>query len=216
MVLEKPSGVARPELIYIGDPMCSWCWGFAPVLESLRDEFALPVEVIAGGLRPGPEARIMDHTMRSFLHWEWSRIGELTGQPFDFAALDREVWTYDTELPAMAVVTMRAIDASKTLDFFLRLQRAFYADNVDVTDPDVYPAVASEFGLDGASFVEQMLSEDAKAAAWSDFARSREMGIAGFPTLVLRTGSRARLLTYGYRTAETLRPIVKSALAAAG
>ena len=21
--------------LYLGDPMCSWCWGFAPVLERL-------------------------------------------------------------------------------------------------------------------------------------------------------------------------------------
>jgi len=215
MVMEKPSSPARPDLIYIGDPMCSWCWGFAPVLDAIRTEFALPVEVIVGGLRPGPEARILDEAMRSFLHAEWTRIRELTGQPFDFAALDREVWTYDTELPAMAVATMRAIDASKTLDFFLRLQGAFYAGNIDVTDPDVYPALAAEFDLDGDSFAAQMLSEDAKAAAWSDFARSREMGIAGFPTLVLRSGSRSRLLTYGYRAADTLRPIVKSAMGAA-
>ena len=23
-------------LIYVADPMCSWCWGFQPVLESVR------------------------------------------------------------------------------------------------------------------------------------------------------------------------------------
>ena len=215
MVMESLSSNAKPKLIYIGDPMCSWCWGFAPVLEAVSQEFSLPVEVIVGGLRPGPEAQIMDDQLRSYLHREWSRIHEATGQPFDFAALDREAWTYDTELPAMAIATMRAVDASKTLDFFVRLQRAFYAENIDVTDPDAYPALAAEFDIDGDSFTAQMLTEDAKAAAWSDFARSREMGIAGFPALVLRSGSRNRLLTYGYRPVDALRPIARSALAEA-
>ncbi|MFQ5523922.1 MAG: DsbA family protein, partial [Acidimicrobiia bacterium] len=39
------------KLIYVGDPMCSWCWGFAPEIEDLADEY--PVEVVVGGLRPG-------------------------------------------------------------------------------------------------------------------------------------------------------------------
>ena len=25
-----------PQLIYIMDPMCSWCWGFNPVLQALQ------------------------------------------------------------------------------------------------------------------------------------------------------------------------------------
>lgn len=24
------------EIIYVGDPMCSWCWGFAPEFQKLR------------------------------------------------------------------------------------------------------------------------------------------------------------------------------------
>lgn len=205
-------GQAETGLVYIGDPMCSWCWGFASVLETLREEFDLPVEVIVGGLRPGPEAAVLDDRMRGFLRTEWSRIQETTGQAFDFSALDRVAWTYDTELPAMAVTTMRAVDPAGTLSFFVRLQRAFYAEAIDVTDPDVYPAIAAEFGIDGASFVKQMLTEDAKAAAWADFARARDIGISGFPALLVRVGSRYRLITYGYKPVSMLRPIVQSAL----
>ena len=39
-------------LVYIADPMCSWCWGFAPVIDELVREFAgqLSLRVVAGGL----------------------------------------------------------------------------------------------------------------------------------------------------------------------
>ena len=43
--------------IYFADPMCSWCWGFAPVIEqTLRRRYgeAIPVRLVLGGLRPGP------------------------------------------------------------------------------------------------------------------------------------------------------------------
>ena len=46
------------KLIYVGDPMCSWCWGFAPEIESLADDY--PIEVVVGGLRPGPSAQPLD------------------------------------------------------------------------------------------------------------------------------------------------------------
>ncbi len=55
--------------------------------------------------------------------------------PFDHEGLNKPAgWRYDTELPAMAVGTMRAMARGHELAFFHRLQRAFYAENIDVTD----------------------------------------------------------------------------------
>ena len=31
-------------LYYVADPMCSWCWGFQPVLEKVKE--AVPERVI--------------------------------------------------------------------------------------------------------------------------------------------------------------------------
>ena len=217
-LVEDDTGAAAhpsqsPRLLYVGDPMCSWCWGFAPVLEKLVAEFELPVDVLVGGLRPGPESQVLDERLAGFLREEWSRIEETTGQPFDTSTLDRLAWTYDTELPAMAVVTMRALNEPMTLPFFVRLQRAFYAEAVDVTDPDAYPALIEGFEVgDTAVFLETMTGESARAAAWGDFEQSRSMRITGFPTLAIAVNGRLRLLTYGYRPIDALRPIVVSAL----
>jgi putative protein-disulfide isomerase len=194
--------------------MCSWCWGFAPVLDALHAEFDLPVDVLVGGLRPGPEAQVLDDRLAGFLRNEWARIAETTGQPFDTATLDRLAWTYDTELPAMAVVTMRALHESRTLPFFERIQRAFYAEAVDVTDPDAYPSLLDSFAdVDAPAILEAMTGESARTAAWNDFATSRSIGVTGFPTLALALNGRLRLLTYGYRPVGALRPILSSALA---
>ena len=45
----------QKELIYFVDPMCSWCWGFSPVILSISQAFAgrVPVRVVLGGLFPG-------------------------------------------------------------------------------------------------------------------------------------------------------------------
>ena len=32
----------EPHLIYFADPMCSWCYGFSPVIEDIRRTVAAP------------------------------------------------------------------------------------------------------------------------------------------------------------------------------
>jgi len=46
---------SRAHLLYVADPMCSWCWGFAPVIADICAAFGdrLPVRPVMGGLRPG-------------------------------------------------------------------------------------------------------------------------------------------------------------------
>ncbi|MGH6816491.1 MAG: hypothetical protein ACREC6_12385, partial [Hyphomicrobiaceae bacterium] len=42
-------------LLYFADPMCSWCYGFSPVIAALAERFAgrLPIRAVMGGLRAG-------------------------------------------------------------------------------------------------------------------------------------------------------------------
>ena len=43
-------------LVYVMDPMCSWCWGFAPVVEALAGQArqaGVAMHLVAGGLQIG-------------------------------------------------------------------------------------------------------------------------------------------------------------------
>ena len=53
----EEAAMNEPHLIYFSDPMCSWCYGFSPVIEEIRRAYgrALPVRLVMGGLRPGNE-----------------------------------------------------------------------------------------------------------------------------------------------------------------
>lgn len=195
-------------LVYVGDPMCSWCWGFAPELRELERRHGLPVEVVVGGLRPGPVAEPLGDRLRSYLRGEWARIAEVTGQPFDPQALDRQGWVYDTEPAARAVVTMRSMRPDRTLDFFERLQRAFYAEAVDVTDVGEIVPLVDGFEVDAEEFAATLAAEASRAGAWRDFAVARRLGASGFPTLFLRDGSHHHLVARGYRTADATSPVI--------
>ena len=196
----------RLEFVYVGDPMCSWCWGFAPVLDELAERYDIPMETVVGGLRPGPNAEPMDELSRRTLAEHWDHVEQASGQPFDRRALDRENWIYDTELGAIGVVTMRRLSYAHTFEFFKRLQRAYYAENVDITAPRGYPPLLDGFPVDPGEFMELLGSDEMKTAAWDDFSRARRLSASGFPTLLLRVDDGHAVVTRGYLPWSTLEP----------
>lgn len=197
-------------LIYIGDPMCSWCWGFAPEIEQLAEDY--PVDIVVGGLRPGPSAQELDDRMAGFLQDHWVEIAERTGQPFDTGFLNRrDGWLYDTEPAAVAVVAMRAQHEEETLAYFASIQHAFYADGVDVTDFGELAALAGRHDVDADAFLGQIKSEETKKAAWADFSQARSWGISGFPSLVGQlSDDRLALLARGWAPADLIRARIES------
>lgn len=195
------------QLLYFADPMCSWCWGFAPVLTAIRDVIgdAADVRLIVGGLRAG-ESRPMDARARAAVRHHWEAVEAETGQPFCFSFFDRNDFVYDTEPACRAVVAMRCFAPDSALDYFAAVQKAFYAEGRDVTDAAVLAALAEPFGLDAEAFAILFAAPEIRDATHADFATAAAAGISGFPTVVVRHGSRFDLLTAGYRPFAELEP----------
>lgn len=183
------------------------------MLEGLRKEFDLPVDVLLGGLRPGSAAQTMDAAMLSYLVQAWDRVEAATGVPFGRAQLDWQGWTYDTELPCRAVVAARSVEPAKTMELFRRIQTAFYADGADVTTAEVLVDLAREAGLDADAFETTLLSEANKAQTYGDFQAARRIGITGFPALLAVHGDRAWAVTLGYQPLEQTRAALEEAMA---
>jgi putative protein-disulfide isomerase len=170
----------------------------APVVERLARRGDVNTRVIVGGLRPGPGAQALDAEMREMLAGHWAQVASVTGQPFNEAGLNRSGWTYDTELPAIAVTTMREVSPSLALPFFNRLQEAFYRDGIDITDLDQYPSLLADFGVDRSAFLDQVSSDAGRDRAWNDFAAARKLGVRGFPTVLLSIDGSIQVLSRGY------------------
>ena len=93
-----------PHLIYFADPMCSWCYGFSPVIADIRRAFgrALPIRLVMGGLRPGTE-QPMTEAAKTEIKGHWTHVAEASGLPFDGGVLDIPGFRYDTDPAARAV-----------------------------------------------------------------------------------------------------------------
>jgi putative protein-disulfide isomerase len=185
MLGREETAMEEPHLIYFADPMCSWCYGFSPVIEEIRRNFgrALPVRVMMGGLRPGTEEPMTEAARREVVG-HWTHVHEATGLPFDARALDHEGFRYDTDPGARAVVVVRREGQELAASYLARAQKAFYAEGRDVTSGEVLADLAEEHGLDRADFLEQWGSEQAKQETWRDYAISQRAGVTAFPTLI--------------------------------
>jgi len=177
--------MAEPHLIYFADPMCSWCYGFSPVIAEIRRAYgrALPIKLILGGLRPGT-TEPMGQKAKDELAGHWTHVHEATGLPFNRAAIDREGFLYDTDPGARAVVRVRREDPELALTYLGRLQAAFYGEGLDITQPEILADLAAEFGVDREAFLADFDSRDLKQETWGDYGTSQRAGVTGFPTLV--------------------------------
>lgn len=201
--------MTQPHLVYFADPMCSWCWGFSPVIEAIRAEYGerLPIRLVAGGLRPGNTVS-MDETAKAEIRSHWDHVHEASGQPFEYGFFEREGFVYDTAPASCAVVLARHRSMDDALDMLAALHRAFYAGNEDVTDPDVLASVAARLGFDPDMFRQDLANEDISTETWQDFAISQNAGVTGFPTLIAGSGANGdyAMVTQGFQPGERIVP----------
>lgn len=198
-------------LLYVADPMCSWCWGFIPVVQSITKHFGnrLPIWVIVGGLAPGETTPLSENTKVS-IREHWDHVHEATGQPFDYDFFKREDFVYNTEPPSRAVVAARQLDPCRTMSFLELLHGAFYRDNRDITNNDILSDLAQEFGFDRQEFFDALQSDETKKTTTNDFITSRKMGISGFPCLVGHANHELVAISNGYRPWEDVNRDIES------
>ena len=209
------------ELIFVADPMCSWCWGFAPAINVIRNKYAgrLTIQLVVGGLRTGND-KVMDNEAKGYIRHHWEEVRKATGQPFDFNFFDRDNFTYDTEPACRACVTVRSLKSDVALNYLELLHKSFYANNQDITDTSVLASLATSLGVDITQFSEVFSSDKARTATHDDFQVACNLGVTGFPTVVAvdkaadeDTENQYAYLNVGYSPFEVLEPLLEEWLA---
>jgi putative protein-disulfide isomerase len=212
-------------LVYVGDPMCSWCYGFGVPLQKLLQQLpGVPLAMVLGGLRAYNQ-EVMPDALKSTLHHHWSEVTKRSGKPFGTGQFDREGYIYDTEPACRSVVTIRTHAAEHTLAMYHAVQHAFYAAGRDITQTSVLADVWQElvdskrigdvkFSKD--AFVTAFDSDSIKAQTRNDFAMVQQWGIRGFPALIAVVNGEAQLVANGYMEVDEMLQRVQQVFASAG
>lgn len=192
------------QLAYFADPMCSWCYGFGPVMSSLVAAHpGLTLKLVMGGLRPYTKEPVTA-VQKKQIREHWHHVEAASGQPFNDSLLMREGFVYDTEPACRAVATVRSIQNAGVLHFLTALSAAFYRDARDVTKAEILADIAAENGLDRSPFLTALESDQMRDAIKQDFSLTQSLGVQGFPTLCIGYGEQLHMLSNGYASAEVI------------
>ena len=188
-------------LYYIHDPMCSWCWGFAPTWQRIRDGLptGLPVEYLLGGLAPDTDAP-MPADMRTYLQQAWRTIAQRLGTKFNFAFWEHCQPRRATYPACRAVIAADQQGAGQAM--ITAIQHAYYLQARNPSDDSTLCELAKELGLDVARFAQALQAPATQRELQRQIAQGQEFGAEGFPSLVYVDDSGSHLIRHDYLDPE--------------
>lgn len=188
------------KLIYVHDPMCSWCFGFSKVYQQLTEQLPENVALIRllGGLAPDTD-KIMPESTRQMVQQNWRRIEQhIPGVEFNY-----DFWTKcqprRTTYPACrAVIAAREQGDEYDISMTRQIQQAYYRQARNPSDNETLIELAGEIGLDQERFSVQLVAEHTQQRLLDEIANTRAIGVSGFPSLVLQNddGLQSVLVNY--------------------
>lgn len=186
-------------LIYVMDPMCSWCYAFHPHLKDLIGRLKPGTRVFCymGGLAPDSDQPMPDELQQG-ISATWHRIEQMTGTPFNHDFWQRCQPRRSTYPACRAVISAELITTGSGMQMAEAIQRAYYLEARNPSDMDTLTDLALEIGLDARRFYSQMQSDKTEQTLQEDLAYCACYGIQGFPFLGLEGPNGIDVICSGY------------------
>ena len=203
----------RDTLIYVHDPMCSWCWGFEPtrkiIFETVADR--MQIRRMVGGLAPDSDQPMPD-SMRMMLQQTWQRIEQsIPGTRFNYAFWDECSPRRSTYPANRAVIAAREQGESFDPLMTARIQQAYYLEAKNPSDNPVLVELAADIGLDVERFAESLESDAMQQQLLTEIESTRAIGINSFPSLAVHRGGVLRHIGLSYTDPEAMLSQIEAA-----
>jgi len=193
-------------LIYVHDPMCSWCWGFEPVRAQLFAALdgRIPIRRLVGGLAPDSDAP-MPAEMRLGLQQTWRHIQQaIPGTEFNFDFWCKCAPRRSTYPANRAVIAARRQGEEYDQPMTNRIQRAYYLEARNPSDNETLIDLSADIGLDAGRFAEQLVDATTEQMLMTEIHSTRAMGINSFPSLALARDSGLDYIGLNYTDARAM------------
>ena len=196
----------QPTLFYIGDPMCSWCYGMSDILKDTQEYCAkngIKFQTIVAGLRASGQV-LWDKRFKGFLKHEWTNISNKTGKKFSFEILDLLNFDYDTTPACKAVLISKILSFNNSkivLEFFSKIQEKFYANSQDTKKLEFYKEICEDLSLDFEEFSKLFKDKSLDKKLHNEFIFGRNLS-SSFPSLILVNKKQKVNISIGYSSLE--------------
>ena len=203
-------------LIYVHDPMCSWCWGFRPNFLELCAQLPeqVSVSLLLGGLAPDSD-QAMSTQLQMKLQDTWRRIQtRIPETRFNFDFWEECTPRRSTWPACRAVIAARTLDPALEPDMILAIQRAYYLQARNPSDSGTLVSLAGDLGLDQGAFGRRLDAEETRGTLRREISQARQMGADSFPSLRMQIGESIWPVALDYtrsgRMLDTIRTLLNS------
>jgi len=192
-------------LIYVMDPMCSWCYAFQPQLKELLSRLKPGIKVLCymGGLAPDSDEP-MPKELQQGIQQTWHTIEERTGTPFN-----HEFWTLchprrSTYPACRAVISAELLESGAGMKMVEAIQQGYYQEARNPSNLDTLISFAEQTGLNREEFVRQLQSQETEDILMDDLSYCQQYNVTGFPFLALKSKGSIEPICIGYCDQPTL------------
>lgn len=185
-------------LIYILDPMCSWCWGFASTFNSLREKLpaAIEVQYVMGGLAKDSDEPMPEET-QNYVQGQWRLVSEKTGAEFNWDFW-KKCQPRRSTYPACRAVIAAGLQGRENIPKMIAtIQSAYYLEARNPSDLSTLLDLATGLDLNHQTFSDDIQSPEVEALLQQDFQTRRQLHVTSFPTLVLAKTDAVHFIAQG-------------------
>ena len=198
--------MTKATLIYVHDPMCSWCWGFTRARQNLFSRLPPGIEIVRllGGLAADTDEP-MPASTRRYVQETWKAIEQkIPGTRFNFEFWDKCRPRRSTYPACRAVIAARQQGDQYDEAMTARIQQAYYLEARNPSETETLVELAAELGLDERRFAKELHSALTNDTLIKEIQMAAGMQVDSMPTLVLKIGESAWSLGIDYTESDTM------------
>jgi len=179
--------MSAPQIFYIHDPMCSWCYAFSQSWAALQQDLPRNMEIVylVGGLAPDT-ADPMPLATQKMVQQAWQRIEQtVPGVHFNWDFWSRNTPVRSTYPACRAVLAAKKQRAEAEPEMIRAIQIAYYQQAKNPSLPETLQACAREIRLDAKTFSEDLKSPAIENELQLQMQQARSMDVYSYPSLRL-------------------------------
>lgn len=197
------------KLIYIMDPQCGWCFGFAPQISKFD------VSVRFGGMWLSPQAPIGGPSLADFIKNNGPRMEQITGRKLGKAYYElclNSNYEFSSLPPCAACLLVKKRHPDQLKNFVALLQDKFFIEGKRMDKEEVYKEIMDELGFsreDQHYVFSNWMSYENIEETHKEFEYSRYLTAGGYPTVLAQKDGKIYTLSQGFTTQENLEKAIQ-------
>jgi len=206
----------KDTIYYVYDPLCSWCYGFSPVIKKIKNAYKdqFDFKVISGGMQSGERKQPVS-AIRDYLKAAYKNVTEKTGVEFGekfMTVLEEGSRMLDSIPPSIALSIVKDLKPEEALNFAASIQEAIYYDGFNWNSVKAYFPYLKQYDIDPEDFKRKFEDPIYKEKTLEDFKLAANFGVTGFPSVILKKEDKYYLIAQGFVPFEKLNATVEQIL----